>query len=86
MNKVCALVESVVVRSGKLCLLGDFNFHFGDEYLSGVRKYRDLLDSFSVVQHVQGPTRQKGHLFDLINTRCHEKPTTSGECKLPTAI
>ena len=32
-------------------------------------RFRDLLDSMGLVQHVKRPTHEKGHILDLIITR-----------------
>ena len=49
------------------------NHQFFDEFSSlsytDASKFADLLPSFCLVQHVSSPTRERGHLLDLIITK-----------------
>ena len=52
-----------------LVISGDFNFHFDDLRDNDTKKFMDLLETFSLSQHVSGPTHLSGHTLDLIVTR-----------------
>ena len=46
----------------------DFNFHLDDLRDNDTKKFMDLLETFSLSQHVSGPTLLSGHTLDLIIT------------------
>ena len=48
---------------------GDFNLHLDDLRDIDIKKFTDLLETFSLSQHVSGPTHLSGHTLDLIITR-----------------
>ena len=52
-----------------LVISGDFNFHLDDLRDNDAKKFMDLLETFSLSQHVSGPTHLSGHTLDLIITR-----------------
>ena len=58
--------------SGKLLVLGDFNIHVEDLSDLPARKFRELLCSLNLDQHVNEPTHEKGHVLDLLLTRSNE--------------
>ena len=51
-----------------LVISGDFNLHLDDLGDNDTKKFMDLLETFSLSQHVSGPTHLSGHTFDLIIT------------------
>ena len=51
-----------------LVISGDFNLHLDDLRDNDTKKFMDLLETFSLSQHVSGPTHLSGHTFDLIIT------------------
>lgn len=53
----------------QLVVVGDFNFHMDIPEDSDTIKVLDLLESFSLQQHVIGPTHLHGHTLDLVITR-----------------
>lgn len=62
-------LESIVLSSELLLIPGDFNIHVDvptDE--DGIR-FRDLLDSKGLLQHVKRPTYIHGHTLDLLIAR-----------------
>lgn len=67
------LLESAIVSSGWLVIVGDFNFHVEDTSQSVVQKFLEILHSFGLSQRVTGATHQKGHTLDLLITRDSEK-------------
>ena len=52
-----------------LVISGDFNLHLDDLRDNDTKKFMDLLETFSLSQHVSGPTHLSGHTLDLIITR-----------------
>ena len=46
-------------------------------------KFNKVLESFSLVQHVNGPTHKNGHTLDLIITRAADELVTSIETRDP---
>lgn len=61
-------LESIVMSSDLLLISGDFNLHFDvPTDVDGIR-FRDLLDSMGLSQHVKRPTHFHGHTLDLLIT------------------
>jgi hypothetical protein len=52
----------------RLLILGDFNFHF-EKSSGNAKKFRNLLQTFDLVQHVRTPTHKSGHILDLVMSR-----------------
>ncbi|XP_072039438.1 uncharacterized protein [Amphiura filiformis] len=61
-------LQELTLLSGKLVLLGDFNFHVDEPERSDVSSFLTLLDSFGLKQHVDKPTHRSDHIIDLIIT------------------
>lgn len=57
---------SSIMRLSKLLLVGDFNIHVDDESDLFARGFTSIMDSFHFIQHVSGPTHNKGHTLDLV--------------------
>ena len=62
-------LENVVMCPEVLVIFGDFNFHLDDLRDNDTKKFKDLLETFSLSQHVSGLTHLSGHTLDLIITR-----------------
>ena len=62
-------LENVVMCSVALVIFGDFNLHLDDLRVNDTKKFMDLLETFSLSQHVSGPIHLSGHTLDLIITR-----------------
>ena len=58
-------LENVVMCPEVLVISGDFNFHLDDLRDNDTKKFKDLLETFSLSQHVSGPTHLSGHTLDL---------------------
>lgn len=69
LREFSTLLESTILESGHLVILGDFNIHMEAEINSDSAKFKDLLESFGLVQNVTGPTHEKGHTIDLVISR-----------------
>ncbi len=57
---------SICLKCDKLLIVGDFNVHVCCSSNPLAKDFLDVIDSFNFVQHVQGPTHEKGHTLDLI--------------------
>ena len=67
-----ALLERLAVDSGKLLLLGDFNFHIDDTTNRQASNFLELLNNHNLVQQIIGPTHKDSHTLDLVITRVSE--------------
>ena len=56
------------LTTGKLLVVGDFNFHLDVLDNNDSHKFKTLLFSLNLEQHVQIPTHQHGHTLDLVIT------------------
>ena len=68
-NEFTSLLEAKTAMSCKLLIVGDFNFHFEDLDNSYANRFKEVLATFDLTQHVVGATHSKGHTLDLIITR-----------------
>ena len=66
------LLEHLATASGKLIMLGDFNFHVDDTDNASAMKFLDIVNCFNLAQHITVPTHKDGHTLDLIITRNDE--------------
>ncbi len=46
--------------------MGDFNIHFGNIASTQYNDFKLVLDSADLVQFVNFPTHNKGHILDLV--------------------
>ena len=77
--------SQLVVSPGNLLIVGHFSYHMDDTSNLDTVKFNKALESFSLVQHVNGPTRKMGHTLDLIITsyRAVDELATSIETRNP---
>ena len=64
--------ESMIVdllQLSDLVITGDFNVHFEDSSDSEANRFKSLLSSNSLSQHIKEPTHRQGHCIDLLITR-----------------
>ncbi len=66
------LMSNRIEQPGDLLLCGDFNLHLDDHSDPNVEQFMQLLDSYDLIQHMQGQTQRSGHTLDLIITRSSE--------------
>lgn len=64
-------LEQFVIASGRLLLVGDFNFHLNSTDSSTI-KFQSLLNSFNLTHHIKYPTHCGGNTLDTIITRSSE--------------
>ena len=72
-EEFCTLAEQLVVSPGNLLIVGDFNYHVDNISNLDTVKFNKILESLSLVQHVNGPTHKKGHTLELIITRAEDE-------------
>jgi len=63
------LLESMIIYSTSLIILGDLNVHVDDISSPSTNKFLDILATHKLVQHVTSPTHQLGHTLDVVITR-----------------
>ena len=67
------LLEHFSVSSGRLLIIGDFNFHVNEPSRDLlVAKFLDFLDSYNLAQHVTESTHKCKGMLDLIIRRANE--------------
>ena len=64
-------MDQLSTSTGKLIALGDFNIHMNTKCQEAVR-FKALLFSINMEQHVKNATHISGHLLDLVISRCDE--------------
>lgn len=69
LKELAGYLELSVTLSGKLLLVGDFNVHWDCPENSEKLELESLIDSFNLVQHVEGPTHKENHTLDLVISR-----------------
>ena len=74
-SEFSSFLESVVICSEPLIITGDFNIHM--DIPDESTQFSELLETFSLVQHVRQPTHEKGHTIDLIITRSSDQIVSS---------
>ena len=71
------LLEQAATWTGQVIILGDFNIHWDADNDTEKRDLCNLLDSFEITQHVDGPTHTEGHTLDLVMSRTEEDSVSS---------
>jgi hypothetical protein len=77
-------LQLLVVSTGKLLIVGDFNIHTDVVTNSSAVKLQSILQSFGLSQHVNGPTHLDGHTLDLVIARDADKVIT--DCSVSDLI
>ena len=65
-------MDDLLLSSGKLLILGDFNYHMDSMDDKCVNEFKNCLYSYSLLQHIDKITHEKGHILDLAITRVNE--------------
>ena len=81
-DEFSAYLESLLLCKERLLICGDFNIHVDSADDPDSVKFRDLLESVGLRQHVKKSTHNDGHILDLIITRF----TDSTICKEPQVM
>ncbi|KAF7645999.1 hypothetical protein LDENG_00195270 [Lucifuga dentata] len=58
--------EMLCSISPSILLLGDFNIHIDSTDCKIATEYLDILNCFSLTQHINFPTHNRGHIPDLV--------------------
>ena len=66
------LLDDLFLASGKLLLLGDFNYHMDNPTDKCVEMFQKILNMANLNQHVTSATHVQGHILDLVITRHDE--------------
>ena len=77
LSEFSQLIDSVCTDSGKLLVVGDFNYHAEDLCNTATRSFLSFLDSSGLKQHVSLSTHEKNHTLDLVLTRNEELEISS---------
>uniref|UniRef100_A0AAR2K341 Reverse transcriptase domain-containing protein n=1 Tax=Pygocentrus nattereri TaxID=42514 RepID=A0AAR2K341_PYGNA len=65
-SELSDMLSSFIPVYSNLLLLGDFNIHVDSESCSFAKSFLDLLNCFDIVQNVNFPTHNKGHVLDIV--------------------
>ena len=69
LSEFSEMMDSLLLCSGKVFIVGDFNYHVDDCKDTTVQNFLQLVDCANMVQYVKSPTHEKGHILDLILAR-----------------
>ena len=69
LTEFSAYLEQLVIMTGKLLIVGDFNIHLDDSSNLFSQKFLSTIKSFGLEQHVSDPTHVSGHVLDLVLSR-----------------
>lgn len=50
-------------------IAGDFNIHIDNAEVKTTKEIITVLNTFDLIQHVHGPTHNRGHTLDLLISR-----------------
>ena len=68
-DEFSSFLEILASEPKNVVIVGDFNFHMDVKDDRDARLFNDLINSFSLQQHVVQPTHRLGHTLDLVITR-----------------
>lgn len=55
-----------IIKLNSLIIVGDFNIHVDVTAWNTASEFLYIMQSFNLIQHVSGPTHDKGHTLDLV--------------------
>ena len=67
LDEIVQLFEILVTLKDNIVLAGDVNIHMDEDDLYSNR-FKDILDTFNIIQHIDFPTHIQGHTLDIIAT------------------
>ena len=76
------LLEEQCLTGYQVLICGDININVMDMSKPATTRYLDLLDSFSLHQHVNAPTHAKGGNLDHIITKCNDNRLAVNNLKI----
>ena len=65
-------MEKIINSAGKNLFVGDFNIHVKDQSNSDTRNFQDVLDSFSLINHIGFDTHCLENTLDLVITSARD--------------
>ena len=68
LDEIVTLFEMLVTTKENFILAGDVNIHMDVDDVTYTNKFKDILDMFNMIQHVDFPTHIQGHTLDVIVT------------------
>ena len=71
-DEFSTLLEQLVLSTGYLLIVGDFNIHVDDSSNPEAANFLSLIESFGLNQMVTVATHKNGHTLDLVITRSSE--------------
>jgi len=77
LEEIYSYIDCQATSKQKRIFVGDFNIHFDNNQNRNAEKFKDILESTNLRQHVSKPTHVKGHLLDLIITNVDEDIVTN---------
>lgn len=66
LNYFSDLLAEIMPRYDQVLMVGDFNIHICCLEKPLVKDFLDLVESFNLIQSVNGPTQERGHTLDLV--------------------
>ena len=81
LDQFSSLLEPILLCKEPLIITGDFNIHV--DIPSESLQFSELLRSLSLIQHVNQPTHEKGHILDLIISRSADNIILSDPSPVP---
>ena len=67
LDEIAKLLELLVTLKDNIILAGDINIHMEENSLYP-NKFKDILETFNVTQHIDFPTHIQGHTLDIVAT------------------
>ena len=67
LDEIVTLFEMLVTMKDNFILAGDVNIHMDEDYIYANR-FKDILNTFNMVQHVDVSTHRQGHTLDIVVT------------------
>ena len=59
--------------NAEIVFVGDLNLHLDDSSLSSTKKFFNLIEEYSLTQHIKEPTHTAGHILDVLITKTLSK-------------
>ena len=77
LDEFSSYIDQHSSTTGRLLILGDFNFHLRNIQDRSACSFRDLLFSLNLDQHVQEATHDHNHTLDLVITKAENNIVNS---------
>ena len=83
-SEFATLLEDLATSPSELIITGDFNIHVDQPSCPSSSPFLNLIDVFSLTQHITFPTHISGHTLDLLLTRSSSTAITSVDSTDPS--